>query len=646
MAGRNLKIIKLGITIVGLSIVFQLARWQIVEHTRWNTEAKLRHQLMFQETPERGEILASDGSKLAYNEKVYGVYLLPREVDTISAFSSELSKVTKISASEIQDRLTGESLYVALKHKVSPEETLEILRLDCEMNGGEECDLVELENPQLFAVRLEEETKRVYPEEGLASHVLGYVGQNDEGNEAGKYGVEGYYNGELEGKYGYFIGLQDQGGRVIVSEELQTVAMKRGTSIELTIDRGVQRIAEKVVKKHVLEQEAKSGTIVVMRPSTGALLAVANYPTFNPNQYWKGETVDCTLERYEKNEKCTVSSETTSEDYAFLETQTQTEEEPGEEEEYSPYDAYIEDPTLVYKNEAVSDLYEPGSVVKILTVASGLDSGAIKPDSYVEDHTGCIELIEKKIICTWNKAGHTNESIEDVLFNSCNIGASYIAKDVGADAFYDYFNAYGIGHEVKPGMEGEKGNVFPLKDRGTWNEVDLSTAAFGQGVISVTPIQLISALNTVANNGTRVQPHVVSKFIEPEETIEVSTQVVDTPISEDAAYQAIELLQSAIERQGWYHRLSDVSEYYTIAGKTGTAQIAKPTEAGYYSDRVITNFVGWVPAHDPDVIILVRLKEPQKDKMSYITAVPMWNEVAREVLAQLNVPPDRVSSDQ
>ena len=648
----HIGIVKTGMVVVSIALLSQLARWQIIEHERWATEAELRHQLLETEVPERGEILASDGSKLAYNQKVYGIYLMPKYVKDTEAFTIRLAEITGVAEADIRGSLTGGKEYVALKHKVESAEALAILTADCEINSDEACDLVLMENPELYAVRLEEESKRIYPEGQLAAHVIGYVGSDTEGTETGKYGVEGYYDGELTGKYGVYIGTKDQSGRIIVDESLLTSESQQGITLELTIDRSIQRTAEKVAKQYVTEQNARSGTVVVMRPSTGEILGLANYPTFDPNYYWQGDVIDCTLPRYSLREQCLASLDPSQ--YPFLEPfeTTPAEEIPFEADEdeedltYTPWRVYDDNPSLVYNNLAVSDLYEPGSVIKTLTVAAGLDSGAIEPDSTVEDHPGCIVVLEKenKRICTADKKGAKNQTIEDVLDKSDNIGAYYIAKAVGADTMYDYFSAFGLGYEAKPGMEGEAHNVFPLKTKGTWNELDLATAAFGQGIISVTPVQLITAINTVANGGKRVQPHVVASFIDGAEVTPFETKILATPITEQTAFDTSELLKNALAGQSWGHRLDDVQNYYTIAGKTGTAQVAKETTVGYYSSRVIVSFIGWVPAHEPQVIILVRLEEPQVTKMSYATAVPMWNDVAREVVTTLSIPPDKLAT--
>lgn len=635
--------------VTAIALTLQLARWQIFEHDRWATEARLRHQLLLKESPARGEILSADGAKLAYNQKVYGIYVMPRYVSDVDAFSARLADITKLPESVIKSRLTSGNVYVALKRKVSPEETLDILRADCEINSNKKCDLVELENPDLYAIRLEEDSLRLYPEGSLASHVIGYVGSDSSGNETGRYGVEQYYDGELTGKYGIYMGTKDQSGRIIVDESLVTAVSKQGITLQLTIDRGVQAVAEKVVKKYVGDQDARSGTIIVMRPSTGEILGLANYPTFDPNTYWDGEIIDCALPRYMMKPACLTTSDPSL--YPFLDEyqqentpeQTFVRDKREEDPEYTPWKAYDDEPSMVYRNLAVSDLYEPGSVTKILTVAAGLDSEAIEPTSKVDGHPGCVVVLEKenRQICTSSRRGSKSMTIQEVLAKSDNIGAYYIAKEVGADKMYDYFSGFGIGYEAKPGMSGEENNVFPLKSKGTWNELDLATSAFGQGIISVTPIQLITAINTVANGGVRVQPHVVSKFIDKDKVTNFDPIVLSTPISEESAYQTAELLKNAMNDPAWGWRLDDVRKNYSIAGKTGTAQVAKKTTAGYYSTRVIASFIGWVPAHDPEVIILVRLEEPQYDRYAYASAVPMWNDVTREIVTILGIPPDK-----
>lgn len=626
----NFRLVRVLFLLFFILIVAQLGRWQILEHSRWNAEAELRHELLRQEKPIRGKIISSDGFTLAVNEQVYGIYVIPQEVKDIGRFTEATSSALSLSKTEVLEKLTSGSKYVALKHKAVASEVLAMLRIDCEINGSG-CDVIELSNPVYFAIRVEKEDKRVYPEGTLACHVLGFVGADEYGTESGKYGVEGYYNGELEGEYGYVFGRKDQQGRIIVSEELTAVTVRDGMDIYLTIDRGAQKIAERVVKDYVNIQRALSGTIIAMRPSTGEIIALANYPVFDPNSYWAGESVDCDMNRYMNYSVCIPKFPVSGE---YNEINGIVEEKVD-----SKYKPYLDDQTLVFKNEALGDLYEPGSVIKILTVASGLDAGVIEPESKVEDHPGCINVIGRTI-CTWNKKGAKDQTIKLVLINSDNIGAYYIARKIGADKFYDYLDSFGVGHLVKPGMEGE--SSFGLKMRGTWNEVDLATAAFGQGVISVTPLQLLSSVNTVANGGVRVQPHIVSKFIREDEVVEIRPVVVNQPISKDTAYKTIELLKEAIEQSYLKKVLGDILKYYTLAGKTGTAQVPMVGGEGYYEDKIITTFVGWVPAHNPEIIILARLKEPE-GSLASVSAVPMWAAVTREMLAYLNIPPDRVT---
>uniref|UniRef100_A0A7C5URH0 Penicillin-binding protein 2 n=1 Tax=candidate division CPR3 bacterium TaxID=2268181 RepID=A0A7C5URH0_UNCC3 len=617
---KNFTIVKYLLILYFFLIVLQLFRWQVLEKEKWETEYMLRHQLMVQEKPERGKIYSADGFVLASNEKVYGIYVIPKEIKDIPAFVDAASKALSIPQEDILKSINSGARYVALKHKADKTEVLSMLRVDCEING-KNCGLIELENPNYFAVRIEEEWKRVYPENELACHVLGFVG----GNGIGQYGVEEYYNGELEGEYGYVIGVRDQHGRLILSDDLKAASVKNGMDIYLTIDRGLQKIVERIVKEHVDKHGAVDGTVIVMRPKTGEILAMANYPVFNPNFYWRGEIVDCQLNRYKDSPQCKSSA------------LPNTLENKDSDNRYA---IYQQDLSLVFKNVAVSELYEPGSVIKVLTVAAGIDSGAITPESKVEDHPGCINVIGHSV-CTWNKVGATNQTIKLVLINSDNIGAYYIARKVGKEKFYDYLDKFGVGHLTKAGLAGE--NVFPLKQKENWNEADLATSSFGQGVVSVTPLQLISALNIVANGGLQIQPHIVSKFVSSDKgEIIVSPFVTGQPISPESAYQTAELLRVSIEQSHIKKRMADILQHYTVAGKTGTAQVPKSDGGGYYEDKVIATFVGWIPAHDPQLIILARLKDPS-DTLAAGNAVPMWAEVAREAIAYLNIPPDRIN---
>lgn len=569
---RLLIILVLFFPIIVLGLLFQMYRWQVLNRKRLISLAESQYVNDRLIPSPRGTIYASDGSVLAVDEPVWGVYASlssderDREIfmENREEFITTVCEILDLEEDEVDDLLTNDFRYVPLKHEVSVKEK------------------VALEEKNLFGLHFEQEKKRVYPDGNLACHLIGFIGKDDEGNDVGRYGLEGYYAGDLLGQEGFEYEEKDSKGNVILTGEYNPVLPRQGKNIILTIKPGVQRQVEKYLMNGVKETEAKSGSAIVMDPSTGAILAMANYPTFDPNYYWQ------------------------------------------------------EDKAAVFRNRAVSDVYEYGSVNKVLTVSAAMEEGHIDSDTICSDHEGKIEVADKTIY-TWDKLPDGDLKPKDILSQSNNVCAVKTGQKVGVEDFNEYLREFGIGDFIGVGLEDEATSY--LKPVDEWNEVDLAVASFGQS-ISATPLQIISAISAVANDGTRMRPYIVKRLYDEEETIEIEPEIASKPISSETA-EEVQVMMEAVVREGeskwWFQELDE----YSIAGKTGTAQIPLPDRYGYYEDKTNVTFVGFSPIHDAEMIMLVRLEEPQTNTLSAYTVVPAWVEIYKNIAMELGIAPNR-----
>jgi cell division protein FtsI/penicillin-binding protein 2 len=363
----RIKIVYLSFSILAVLVIVFLFRWQILEYDRYRVLANQRVKDS-QLASLRGSILALDGSPLAYSVPVYDVYAYLPEIEyaedllrqTRSEFVSKVSKVLEIDESELQDKLSTDILYTIVERTVSVEnkEALEALVSD--------------KDPErtIEGLHFEPSEKRIYPDEKLAGHIVGFVGKDSLGDDIGRNGIEGYWNGDLAWKKGFIIEETDSFGNQILTGKYEPIYPKVGRSVRLTIDRGLQEVIERKIEEGVKRWEAKSGTILVIDPRTGAVLGMANFPNYDPNKYW-------------------------------------------EIEDYS-----------VFKNKGVSDPYEFGSIGKCFTAAAAIDLKLVDPDTIIFDHhEGCVKLTEEFDVCTSGGDAEGAMDLTDVLAYSDNIGA-------------------------------------------------------------------------------------------------------------------------------------------------------------------------------------------------------------------------------
>ena len=433
-----------------------------------------------------------------------------------------------------------------------------------------------LEEHQLPGIVLEEQEVRVYPERMLAAHVLGYVGYEEAGR-VGRYGIEGHWQDHLSGSQGFLAAERDAVGSLIGVAGGEFTPAQDGDDLVLTIDRVVQSFVEEELADGVQRYGAERGTIIVMQPKTGAVLGMATWPTFDPNYYYA-----------------------------------------------------INDPR-VQLNPAVSELFEPGSIVKPVVMAAAIEEELVTPDTTMVD-SGPVRVADFTIN-TFDGKHAGRQTMTQVLEQSNNVGMVWVGQQLGAEGQYDYLRRFGLGERSGIELEGETQTNLPEPE--DWNITTVATASFGQG-IALTPLQALNSINVLANAGQLMQPYVVAEQRSPGEEPRVSApQAIRQVVSSSTAEQLSAMMVSVIENG--VAGLARVPGYY-LAGKTGTAQV--PDERGKYSeDRKIISFVGYGPVEDPQFSILVKLDNPAGLSFASGTAAPMFRNLSKKLLQYYQIPP-------
>ena len=560
-------------------IVIQMVRIQTSTHAEYlDTWAQSYGVEIRTIQSERGYIYDRWGHLLAGNKEVYEIGVELQFVRNPEAIATAVSTIfgtdyATALASASTPYVSGKSVYITMTNFVNSDKLEELIKLKKQYEAanpyGEDPNL-----PSLRGLTWTAHLQRTYPEQTLAANVLGFYTYYDREDGNGYFGVEEKYDDLLAGtKQKVVIQLDPY-------EMKEIPTAPAGASLILTIDREIQRTVEKLLDAAVKNNGAANGTIIVMDPKNGEILAMATTPRFNPNTYW---------------------------DY---------------------YDIFT---TGVSFNKAVSQVYEPGSVFKILTMAAALDAGVVTPETEFND-TGIIEVGGWDIY-NWDRSAWGTQTMLGCMQHSLNVCLSWVAIQTGAPRFYDYLNRFGIGHRTNIDLAGEE--VYPLSepDDPMWYTVNLATNSFGQGV-AVTPIQMIMAASAIANDGKMVAPHVLHAYIQNGQQFNTSPQIVGMPISAETARTLTNMLATSLEEEA-----SDaLVEGYRVAGKTGTAEIA--VNGQYSSYATNASFVGWGPVDDPRFIVYVWLEKPKSSIWGSIVAAPVFRDVVEELVVLMNIPPD------
>ncbi len=555
------------------ALVARLFYWQVCKAGQLAAQARRQVQTGQVISAPRGEILANDRSPLVTRGEGWLVYISTPELDenknTVADKLAPLLVVGKKEDENEQDLVLKEvgrikellsregSVWIPLKHKVD--------------NQTKE----KIESLNIKGVNFEKEETRVYSEASSAAHLLGFVGKNSEGEDYGYFGLEGYYNLVLSGKPGFVSREQDAKGVPIALGDSRSVSSQEGVSLLTNIDKGLQIIVDNKLKEGIEKYGARGGTVIIMNPKNGAILAMSSYPSYDPASY------------------------------------SQFSDE-------------------FFRNPAVSDSFEPGSIFKVLVMAAALDDQAVKPDTKCDICSGPV-TVDKYSIETWNNKYFPDSTMTEVIIHSDNVGMVFVGQKLGADKLYDYLSKFGIGSLSGIDLQGE---VCPeLREKGSWNIVDLATASFGQG-IAVTPIQMIRAVGAIANKGVISTPHVVNTLLGENWLEEVSVGSGEKVISEDAAKEITAMMVEAAKNGE--SKLTYLKGF-NVAGKTGTAQI--PIAGHYDAEKTIASFIGFAPANDPKFVMLVTLREPQSSIWASETAAPLWYNIAKDIFLRFGIQP-------
>lgn len=540
--------VSVGLVFATLIIVGRLFAFQVVQAATW--AERINDKATVVNYPNRGTIYDRNGAVLAANTADYQINAAPRLIVNADEIATRLSPVLDESRATILSALQSDTTNVVLAGRVSADVAEYIRELDFD------------------GIQIDALPRRFYPQGELLCHTLGYVDFTGRGGA----GIEGFYQRELEG--------EAASAQVNISPMAvqQSVIAHEGADLTLTIDRSLQFLVETHLNRAMREHGAVSGSIIVMDPKTGAILAMANAPC------------------------------------------------------YSPYTYYDADESILL-NPSVSLQHEPGSVMKLITMAAALDSGVVTPQSTYYD-AGVLEVGGHKTY-NWDRSAPGETDMTTLLARSLNVGAATLALKMGPDQFYDYMQAFGFGNTLGIDLMSEASGQMPLPGSSFWTEASLATTSYGQG-IAVTPLQMITAVSALANDGYMMRPYLVQEMRTKEGTTITEPRIAGHPISSQAAQQVTTMATSAVAREVFEAQVVG----YTVAGKTGTAQIAE--NGVYLQDDVIGSFIGWLPADDPEVVIYVKLDRPQSAPWGSQTAAPTFAELTNELVVLLDIPPDNV----
>ncbi len=552
-----------------LLLISKLFIWQIIKGEDLSSSAKGQYQVgQVMEAP-RGNILAADGSLLVMRRDAWLLFAEPPNLKEKPEKIAE--KLAPLLAIDPTNKDEVFNKFQALNSLLSKKGSLWIPlehKLSTEVRGN-------IEALGFSGLGFEKEEDRYYPEASVAAQLLGFVGKNEEGGNVGYFGLEGYYDLTLSGKKGYREGDKDAKGIPILLGNFKESSALSGVDLITTVDKTVQLAIEKKLKEGIEKYGAIGGSVVVMNPKSGKILGMASYPSFDPRKY----------------------------------------------NEYG--DSY-------FKNPVISDTFEPGSIFKVLIMASALDAKAVKPDTICDICSGPLK-VDKYEIETWDNKYYPDSTITDVILHSDNVGMAFVGQKLGADTLYDYLDKFGIGKETGIDLQGEVS--IPLRKKGTWNIVDLATATFGQGV-AVTSIEMIRAVAGVANDGMMPTPFVVSALKGEGWQEEIRTKA-ERVISESAAEEMTAMMVNAAKNgESKWTSLRG----FSVAGKTGTAQI--PIAGHYDPKSTNASFIGFSPAVNPKFIMLVTLNKPESSQWASETAAPLWYSIAKDLFLYFGIQPE------
>jgi cell division protein FtsI/penicillin-binding protein 2 len=554
--------------LVALAVIAQMIRIQNSEQAMVFLSQGDQYSGEFQMVyPERGEIYDRNGHLLAGNRTVYEVGVSLNDVGDPQAMAYTLGLYLGLPYEDVYDQIVNapESWeYVVVQDYVGAETVTSLQQLLQQLEDADD--------HRLDGLGFKPHFQRSYPENDLASNVLGFVTRDGRGY----FGIEEKYNDLLAGTPVQVWVPRDP------NKAIEIPRVPNGTTLVLTINRDLQAKVESILDQSLTEYGAENGTIIVMDPRNGEILAMATTPRMDLNNY---------------------------SDYFTL---------------YDNGSQY---------NRAIGMAYEPGSVIKVLTMAAALDSGTVAPETTYVD-TGMIE-VGGITIRNWNRDSWGQQNMTGCLQHSLNVCMAWLSSQMGMQNFYGYMERFGFGHPTGIDLSGEAMGRLKVPGDTDWYPVDLGTNAFGQG-ITVTSLQMLMAVSAVANDGRMITPHVLSSMLRDGHQYQVPSQYAGTPIRPETARILNEMLALSLEQESSQALLPG----YRLAGKTGTAQI--PTDYGYDADHTNASFIGWGPVDDPQFMVYIWLQKPSTSIWASETAAPVFSKVAEQSVIILNIPPDAV----
>ncbi|MGI6092583.1 MAG: stage V sporulation protein D [Veillonellaceae bacterium] len=502
----------------------------------------------------RGVIYDRHGRELAVSVSTESVYAIPAEIRNAEETAAKLAAILNLDEDKLAAKLKKRQAFTWIKRKIDVESATAVKKLN------------------LSGIGLTQENRRYYPNENLAAHVLGFTGIDSQGLD----GIETTFDSYLKGRPGSIVVEYDARGREIPYASHRFVPPVEGHNIYLTIDTVIQQIIERDLERVMKDTQAAAATIIVMKPNTGEILALANRPDYNPNRF----------------------------------------------ADFSP---------KLWRNIAVSNAYEPGSTFKVLTTTAALDAKVVKLDDRFFDPGG-IEVQGRTIHC-WKHGGHGSQSFCEVVENSCNTGFVTVGLKLGSDQFYKYLDAFGLGRPTNVDLPGEAKGIMINKNQ--VKPINIATMSMGQS-IAVTPIQLLTAVSAVANDGLRVRPQIVREVRDKAGNVIRGFQpdIVERIVNVDTAKEVKNVLESVVSNGTGKNAYI---EGYRIAGKTGTAQ--KVGGGGYVPGKYVASFVGFAPADNPQIAMLVVIDEPVGIYYGGQIAAPVFGAAAKDILEYLKVAP-------
>lgn len=571
-----------------LFIIWRLFTWQVVHGEELGRIGLSQQKGYSQISSRRGAILANDGFALASSTLAWLVWAQPPDIGDPKGVSQTLApllapephKADNDQEKEKERRqlllAEGErlhtqlskkdALWVPLKHRVDDQTKQEIEEL------------------KIPGVGFDLEEKRSYPEASIAAHLLGFVGRDAAGADRGYFGLEGRYDVALSGLAGEKSWEKDALGNPVLVGSTRAIAPFDGVDLVTHIDRSAQFIVDRHLQEGLAKYGAASGTVILMRPSDGAILALAVQPTYDPAEF----------------------SRHTQDDFL---------------------------------NPAISMTFEPGSVFKPFVMSAALDAGMLKPADKCQGCAGPVR-IGPYVIGTWDDKYYPDSTVADIIKHSDNVGMVWVAQQLGHEKMHEYLSNFGIGSPSGIDLQGE--TTAQLAPWQKWGQIGLATASFGQG-IAVTPIQLIRAAAAIANRGPIPTPQVVDRIVGNGWEEDIKPEVGKPVILPEAADKMTAMMVDATKagEAKWA-----APKGFSIAGKTGTAQI--PVQGHYDTEKTIASFVGFAPACvppsgtcQPKFVMLVTLREPTSSPWAAETAAPLWFTIARDLFLHFGIAPER-----